>query len=173
MTERAGVARLDALPPHDAERELLACCGSTRWAQAMAARRPFRDEAELMRAADDVWWSLDEEDWLEAFSRHPRIGERKAAAAPGARAEQWSAGEQSGMAGAAASTAGELARLNDAYVERFGYIYIVCATGRSADEMLAILERRLANAPADELRTAAEEQRKITRLRLEKLLRSS
>ena len=165
------LAWLNALPPEDAERELLACCGSTRWANAVAARRPYRETEELLRVADDVWWSLDEGDWLEAFSHHPRIGESAAPAPAGERAEGWSASEQAGMRDASATTADELARLNDEYVNRFGYTYIVCATGKSADEMLAILRARLANDATREVRAAAEEQRKISRLRLEKLLR--
>ena len=162
--------RLNALPAADAERELLACCGSREWARRVAAARPFPDAAALLDRADDVWRALDEADWQEAFRAHPRIGERRAEAGQTARERAWSAGEQAGMRTAAEATQRALAEGNRAYEARFGFIYIVCATGRSADEMLALLTERLANRPADEIRVAAEEQRRITRLRLEKLL---
>jgi OHCU decarboxylase len=166
----SGLARLNALPADQAEAELRTCCGSRAWARRMADARPFRDEAALYDAADAVWWALDEADWLEAFRSHPRIGERKAQAAQTGREQAWSAGEQSGMDAAAETVQQALADGNRAYEARFGHIYIVCASGRSAEEMLAILTARLANDPRTELRAAAEEQRKITRIRLEKLL---
>jgi OHCU decarboxylase len=161
---------LNALPAAGAEAELLACCGSRRWAREIAARRPFADAAALLAAADEAWWSLAPEDWHEAFRAHPRIGERKAAPAQGARAAGWSAQEQSSAASAGDDVAAALAEGNRAYEQRFGHIYIVCATGKTADEMLAILRARLANDPATELRAAAAEQARITKLRLEKLL---
>lgn len=162
--------RLNALPAADAERELLACCGSREWARRVAAARPFPDAAALLDRADDAWRELGESDWLEAFRSHPRIGERRAEAGQTERERAWSAGEQAGMETAAEAVQRALAEGNREYEARFGHIYIVCATGRSADEMLALLRQRLSNAPADELRVAAEEQRRITRLRLEKLL---
>jgi allantoicase len=142
--------------------ELLRVCGSRRWAAAVAAGFPFVDGAALMAAADRAWWSLEPADWLEAFAAHPRIGESGGGA--------WSKGEQAGAAGAAEATRRALAEGNQAYEQRFGHIYIVCATGRSADEMLALLGARLGNEPDAELRVAAEEQRRITRLRLMKWL---
>lgn len=163
--------RLNALAPDDAERELLTCCGSREWARRMAAERPFATADALLDRAESVWWALGEDDWLEAFRSHPRIGEKKAEAGQTSREQTWSAGEQAGMLTAAEATQQALAAGNREYDERFGFIYIVCATGKTADEMLALLRQRLANAPADELRAAAEEQRKITRIRLEKLLR--
>jgi OHCU decarboxylase len=162
--------RLNSLPPADAQRELLACCGSRRWAGRVAAARPFPDAAALLDRADAVWGELDEADWREAFRAHPRIGEREAEAGQTGRERAWSAGEQAGMDTAAEATRRALAEGNRAYEERFGFIYIVCATGRTADELLALLRERLANDPAAEIRAAAEEQRRITRLRLEKLL---
>jgi OHCU decarboxylase len=165
------LARLNALAPVEAEAELLACCGSTRWAREVAARRPFRGEQDLFETADSVWRNLDEADWLEAFRAHPKIGERKAARATGADAERWAEDEQRGASLAARDTLDELARANLDYEQRFGFIYIVCATGKSADEMLAILRERLGNDAETELRVAAEEQRKITQLRLGKLLK--
>jgi OHCU decarboxylase len=165
-----GLARLNALDAAEAERELLKCCGSNAWAREMAAQRPFGETRELLTAADDIWRSLDAQDWLEAFAAHPKIGGRKAARAQDAQAQNWSEQEQSGARHAEQSTLDELAAANRAYEEKFGHIFIVCATGKTAGEMLALLRLRLPNDAADELRNAAEEQRKITRLRLEKLL---
>ncbi|HEX8129249.1 MAG TPA: 2-oxo-4-hydroxy-4-carboxy-5-ureidoimidazoline decarboxylase [Pyrinomonadaceae bacterium] len=165
-----GLKRLNSANAAEAEAELLKCCGSTEWARALAARRPFGDMPELLAAADEVWWSLSERDWLEAFASHPRIGGRKAARAQHAQAEGWSEREQSGARDAAQATLDELAAANRAYEARFGYIYIVCATGKTAEEMLALLHARLSNEADTELRNAAAEQQKITRLRLEKLL---
>lgn len=139
----------------------------------MAATRPFQTSDELLSKADSVWWSLGEEDWLEAFRAHPKIGEKKAVAPQSTQAQNWSADEQSGTAGAAVATVKELADGNLEYERRFGFIYIVCATGKSSEEMLTILKERLENDSQTELRNAAEEQRKITRLRLEKLLDAS
>jgi OHCU decarboxylase len=164
------LAELNALPADAAAAAFLTCCGSTRWAREMARRRPFRGQAGVHAAADEAWLALDPDDWDEAFRAHPRIGERKAAPSQGARAAAWSAQEQSGAASAGDDVAAALAAGNHAYEERFGRIYIVCATGKTADEMLAILRARLANDAATELRAAAAEQAKITQLRLEKLL---
>lgn len=166
----SGLDRLNALPADAAERELLTCCGSRAWARQVAAARPFPDAVALLERADAVWWALDEADWREAFRSHPKIGEKKAEAGQTGREQAWSAGEQAGMTSAADATRDALADGNRAYEARFGYIYIVCATGRTADEMLALLQSRLRNDPATEIRAAAEEQRRITRLRLEKLL---
>jgi OHCU decarboxylase len=152
---------LNALPANAAERELAKCCGSTRWIAAMASRRPFRSADQLLLDADDLWWSLDGGDWLEAFSHHPRIGERAAG---------WAQDEQSGTQDAAAETLEKLADLNHEYERKFAHVFLICATGKSADEMLNNLEQRIRNEPAAELRIAAGEQAKITRLRLEKLL---
>ena len=123
-----------------------------------------------MTAAERIWWSLGEQDWLEAFSAHPQIGGRQAQNTQDAQARDWSEEEQAGVRGIDESTLDELAEANRAYEEKFGYIFIVCATGKTAAEMLALLRSRLPNDPGIELRNAAEEQRKITRLRLEKLL---
>lgn len=166
----SGLERLNALPPEEAERELRTCCGAREWARRMAASRPFASVDALMERADALWWSLDGADWLEAFRGHPRIGEKKAEAGQTDREKAWSSGEQAGMDRAAEETQRALAEGNRAYEARFGYIYIVCATGKSAEEMRALLEARLANDPETEIRAAAEEQRKITRIRLEKLL---
>jgi OHCU decarboxylase len=164
------LARLNALDAGEAERELLKCCGSKAWARGVAAQRPFDDTRELLQAADEIWWSLGAQDWLEAFAAHPKIGGRKAAREQDTQAQSWSEQEQSGAREAEQATLDELAEANRAYEERFGHIFIVCATGKTAGEMLALLRARLPNDAATELRNAAEEQRKITRLRLEKLL---
>jgi len=161
---------LNELSAKDAERELFKCCGSTRWASEMTRARPFASLEELCEKAEAVCESLNEEDWLEAFRAHPKIGETKAATDQSQEAQSWSAQEQSGVANAARETVDELAQKNRDYEARFGFIFIVCATGKSPEEMLTILQARIGNDRRDELLIAAEEQRKITRLRLEKLL---
>jgi len=123
-----------------------------------------------MNEADRVWWSLDSTDWLEAFRAHPKIGEKKAAVTQSEQAEAWSAQEQSAIQNASSGTMAALAEGNREYEQRFGFIFIVSATGKSSEEMLTLLNQRLQNDPETELRFAAEEQLKITRLRLEKLL---
>jgi 2-oxo-4-hydroxy-4-carboxy-5-ureidoimidazoline decarboxylase len=148
---------------------MMACCGSRRWAAAMVARRPIGSVAELSEAADEVWSTMEEADWMEAFACHPRIGERKAARAS-AKSATWSRQEQASANTAGESILVELAAGNALYEQRFGFTYIVCATGKSAEEMLAILNRRLANDRASELRDAAEQQRQITQIRLGKWL---
>ncbi len=170
---KAGLERLNALPPEQAEAELLKCCGSTNWARRMARQRPFRAAPELLEAADRVWWELGSEDWLEAFSRHPKIGEKAAAHAPAVETCRWSEEEQAGTRGARQDVLAALAEANRAYQECFGYIFIVCATGKTSEEMLALLRQRLQNDRGAELCIAAEEQRRITHLRLEKLLRQA
>jgi 2-oxo-4-hydroxy-4-carboxy-5-ureidoimidazoline decarboxylase len=171
---------LNALDEAAAEQAFLACCGSTRWAARMVAARPFATEESMAFRADVIWSGLGPSDWLEAFAAHPRIGSSGKAdksggaggaeSAGGAGTAGWSAQEQAGVASAPDGVRARLARLNRDYEARFGYIFIVCATGRSADEMAAMLERRLNNDRDDEMRVAAGEQRTITRLRLLKLL---
>jgi OHCU decarboxylase len=163
------VADLDTLPAKEASRLLRSCCGSARWVDGMLARRPLGTLAALLTAADEVWWSLAPDDWLEAFAHHPRIGESRSAATQSERARGWSSGEQAGMDAAGGDLRHQLAQANGEYEARFGYICIVCATGRSAEELLAATRSRLSNTADSELHIAAEEQRKITRLRLEKL----
>ncbi|MGB9181448.1 MAG: 2-oxo-4-hydroxy-4-carboxy-5-ureidoimidazoline decarboxylase [Pyrinomonadaceae bacterium] len=167
-----GLQHLNSLARREAEAELLKCCGSARWARAVADARPFESVHELLTKADSVWWSLDAADWLESFSHHPKIGERAAKQTVAAEAQRWSEDEQSGARDAAAETLAELVQANHDYERRFGYIFIVCATGKTSAEMLALLRERIHNEPETELRIAAEEQRKITDLRLRKLLES-
>jgi len=167
-----GLDEFNALARAEAESELMKCCGSTRWAQALVAARPFLDISELLFKSDRVWQSLDAADWLEAFSHHPQIGEKKAEREQTAEASRWSEQEQAGTRDADAETATALAAANRAYLQKFGHIFIVCATGKSVAEMLSLCEQRLEHDPQDELRIAAEEQRRITHLRLRKLLES-
>jgi 2-oxo-4-hydroxy-4-carboxy-5-ureidoimidazoline decarboxylase len=152
---------------------MLACCGSKRWAAAMVARRPIASVAELSEAADRVWSAMLEPDWLEAFACHPRIGERKPTLVAAHASEQsaaWSQQEQSSAGGANERVLTELAEGNQIYQQRFGFTYIVCATGKSAAEMLTILKRRLTADREAELREAAEQQRQIMQIRLGKWL---
>jgi 2-oxo-4-hydroxy-4-carboxy-5-ureidoimidazoline decarboxylase len=153
-----------------AEGEILPCCGSRAWAQELASLRPFDYSEDLLTLSDRIWSELDVADWDEAFRSHPRIGDRKAPDSATAQSAQWSSQEQSAAAIADSGIEDELRRANAEYEGRFGRIYIVCATGKSAEEMLAILKRRLQNEDAAELREAAEQQRQITQLRLRKWL---
>jgi allantoicase len=185
--ERWGLRWLNALPATQAEDELLACCGSRTWAASMAAARPFAETTTMAATADRIWDALGPDDWLEAFAAHPRIGERHepgAVAAPGAgRSERprgasrpadgevWSEAEQAGVGDADTGVLAALAEGNREYERRFGHVFLISASGRKADEILAALHQRLDNDPEVELGVAAAEQRAITRLRLEKLLR--
>ncbi len=150
--------------------QVLPCCGSKRWADRLAGRRPFHTADELLQASDEVWHALDITDWDEAFSTHPRIGETKAPGTATAQAAKWSSEEQSAALTSEQRTQTELQHGNAAYEQRFGRIYIVCATGKSMEEMLTILRRRLKNDAAQELIEAAEQQRQITQIRLKKWL---
>lgn len=166
----SAAAILDAASLADARAALARCCGAARWVEGMLARRPFHGDDALHAAADTVWATMTRADILEAFSHHPAIGSDIAALrAKFASTAGWSEGEQSAIAQADEAT---LLRLRDANVEyhrRFGFIFIVCATGKTAQQMLALLEARLSNDVATELRVAADEQARITRLRLYKL----
>jgi 2-oxo-4-hydroxy-4-carboxy-5-ureidoimidazoline decarboxylase len=157
---------LDRATDADVRERLRRCCGSTRWIAGMAERRPFHSREGLLRAAHDVWFSLTPADWLEAFTHHPKIGDRESLRRRFAASGDLSEKEQAGVNGASATVLDALAHANERYLAKFGYIFIVCATGRSASEMLAILHERLNNDPAVEMRIAADEQAKITELRL-------
>jgi len=164
------LAWLNSLPAEEAANELLQCCGSKCWANQMVDARPFENLAQLLKQANEIWWSLHRDDWLEAFRSHPKIGEKKAAAPVSDQSRQWSGQEQAGVSNAPQETVDALATLNQAYEQKFGYIFIICATGKTSEEMLSALRQRLDNAPADELPVAAAEQSKITELRLKKLI---
>lgn len=153
-----------------AKKALLDCCASRRWAEQMAARMPFASAAQLLQAADDIWKQLDPKDWIEAFQHHPPIGGKRAKAKQSSAAKKWSAGEQSAAQKASSETLAALAAENQAYAKKFGHVFLICATGKTSEEILHSLRERISNTPEAELPVAAEEQRKITRLRLEKLL---
>lgn len=172
MTNDRNITSLNSLSPGEAEAEFLKCCGSRRWASRMVEARPFESVAILTETAERIWWSLEPQDWLEAFHSHPKIGEKKAAAATSDQSKRWSEAEQAAVNDAASETLRQLAELNQQYEQKFGYIFIVCATGKTSEEMWAILRDRLGNHPAEELRNAAAEQAKITQLRLNKLIDS-
>jgi len=164
----AVLASWNALPPEDAAREILACCGSNAWAAAMGAKRPILDEDTLLAASNEIWRGLPEADWLEAFRSHPRIGESQAEKPVGAQSSAWSEYEQQKAANADEAVKMALKWGNREYEQKFGRIFIVCATGKFASEILEILRRRLHNDDATELRQSAEEQRQIMQIRLKK-----
>ena len=156
------LAALNDCPPKTARAQFRRCCKSSQWVHRMEQARPFPNLAELEACADRIWESCSSKDWLEAFSDHPKIGDRSE--------NQWSQQEQSGVVVAEPAVLQTLARANRRYEAKFGYTFVVCATGKSATEMLAALEQRLSNRAEDEVRNAAEQQRLILRLRLRKLL---
>lgn len=155
-----------------AETRFLSCCGSQKWAQMMTDARPFVDVSELFRKAEQIWYSLKPGDWLEAFAAHPKIGERKAAPKQSDQSAKWSQSEQSATKTATEAMLEALAEANSLYEKRFGFIFIVCATGKSTEEMLQLCRRRLNNELKAEIRIAADEQKKIIEIRLKKLLES-
>ena len=161
--------RLDVASVADARTLLSTCCGSARWIERMLARRPFGSRIGLLTAARDEWDALAPHDWREAFSHHPKIGDRTSLRERFPSTHDLSEKEQAGVAGASEAVLDALADANRAYEERFGYIFIVCAAGKSAEAMLTLLRERLSNDPDDELRIAAGEQAKITALRLDAL----
>lgn len=164
-----GLFRLNALPAEAAEAELGQCSGCSAWAHHLAAARPFASEDALFRAAEQAFDALGAEDWTQAFASHPRLGQKKSDRQT-ETANTWSASEQSGVRGAEEQTKQALAELNDQYFQRHGFTFILCATGKSAAEMVEAVRARLPNSTEEERRIAAVEQRKITRLRLERLL---
>ena len=161
--------RLDAASDNEARELLLSYCGSGAWVARMLAHRPFGSDEQLHAMARQEWFALTPDDWREAFRHHPKIGDRASLAARFPRTAAWSEDEQRGAAGASGDTLDALAEGNRAYEEKFGYIFIVCATGKSAGEMLELLGERLRNDPQEELMIAAGEQAKIMELRLRRL----
>lgn len=164
------LSALNQLPTIELREQLTQCCGAAAWVEKMAVSFPFRDKVTLLKKADEVWNSLNEKDWLEAFSHHPKIGDISSLKEKFANTAKWAAGEQSSVQQASQTIIEALAKGNKDYEDKFGYIFIVCATGKSAEEMLQILRARLPNTPQEEINVAAAEQAKITKLRLEKLL---
>jgi 2-oxo-4-hydroxy-4-carboxy-5-ureidoimidazoline decarboxylase len=166
------LARWNSLDPPTAAREALPCCGSQAWALALASKRPFTDVASVTEASAAAWFSLPEEAWQEAFDSHPRIGEKRAQTTTTTESLQWSAQEQRTALSKDESAKLALEEANRGYEQKFGRIFIVCATGKTSGEILAILEARMQNDAATELREAAEQQRQITQLRLQRWLES-
>ena len=164
------IEKLNNMTPDEKRAALLSCCGSTRWAEGVAALLPMWDDVQLLVIGERVWGELEREDWLEAFRAHPKIGEKKAEVEVSEAARRWSEGEQSRAGEASAETLAALAEANRQYEEKFGFIFIVCATNRTAGQMLSMLRERMSNDPETELRVAAEEQWRITELRIRKLL---
>jgi 2-oxo-4-hydroxy-4-carboxy-5-ureidoimidazoline decarboxylase len=165
----SSLERWNAADESSALDAMMACCGARRWATAMVKRRPILDAKELCAAADQTWDAMREPDWLEAFACHPRIGEREASPLS-SQSSTWSKQEQSSVTAANETMLAQLAEGNTRYEDKFGFTYIVCATGKSTEEMLSILKRRLAGDRTLELREAAEQQRQIMQIRLRKWL---
>jgi len=163
---------LNQLSEEEAKAELLRCCGSKRWAAQMLERRPFSGTPDLLAAAEDIWNALSAYDWIEAFSRHPKIGDLESLRAKFATTQKWAEGEQAGVKSAPEEVLKALAEGNERYEKKFGFIFIVNATGKGAEEMLRLLKERLSNDLATELKIAAAEQNKIIRIRLQKLLQT-
>jgi OHCU decarboxylase len=169
---RDSLSRWNSLPIDQARSAILPCCGSKAWAQEMVDRRPFADESALLAAADETWGILEPSDWMEAFRSHPRIGESRASTAIHEKSVEWSAQEQRDVAGAEDEVKAALADANEEYERRFNRIFIVCASGKSASEILEICQRRLKNDAETELRESAEQQRQIMQIRLKKWLKA-
>ncbi len=164
------VTVLNALSEQELREQLTICCGSSTWQDEIMRLRPFNDYDDLQEKSQRAWHATRETDWLEAFSHHPKIGDIESLKKKFASTQHLAGAEQSSVQHASEETLNRLAAGNDAYEKKFGFIFIVCATGKSADEMLRLLEERLPNDRATELQIAANEQHKITALRLKKLL---
>lgn len=163
------LGEFNRMNPDIAREELQRCCGATRWVDKMLSGRPFDSVEQLLDEAERVWLSLNDEDCREAFAHHPKIGDLTSLRKKFASTAQWAAGEQAGVSSASEEVLIRLGGGNELYEQKFGYIFIVCATGKSAEEMCGLLYERLENNPAEEIRIAAGEQAKITRLRLQKM----
>ena len=164
------LADLNTADDETASQALSRCCSSRRWIETLVQERPYADEDALRRAADRIWSTLDENDYLEAFAGHPQIGDVDSLREKYADTRSLAEDEQAGVAGADEITLNELARCNADYISRFGFIFIVCASGKSVHEMLTLLESRLANSRHEEIAIAAEEQRRIFQRRIGQLL---
>jgi allantoicase len=168
----AGIARLNHLSRQQAAALLFDCCGSKKWVERVVAQRPFADGSALLDVAAEAFEALRSKDWLTIFRSHPAIGAAKAKGKQTATAREWSAGEQSLAQKGSAETLAVLSAANEAYEATFGHVFLICATGKSSEQILKSLQERLGHDAETEMRIAGEEQRKITRLRLEKLLGS-
>ena len=152
-------------------RELIKCCGSFKWASLMLENFPFVSEKDLYKKASQVWKKhCKKKDWLEAIGHHPKIGDFKKMEKKLKETKNWAADEQGGIEKANEKIIKALAQGNNDYEEKFHFIFIVCATGKSAEEMLRLLNYRLQNNYEDELIIAMNEQNKITQIRLQKLI---
>jgi 2-oxo-4-hydroxy-4-carboxy-5-ureidoimidazoline decarboxylase len=160
---------INKLESDEAKVTFLKCCGSENWAAAMVNARPFANDQDLLNKAEQAFSQMSKTDWLDAFAAHPKIGDIDSLRQKYGNTKDWAQNEQAGVSGTSSRVLEHLASGNAAYEERFGYIFIVCATGKSAEEMLAILNGRINNEAESEFAIAAEEQKKITRIRLEKL----
>ena len=172
MELEEGLKRLNAFSLQKAYDEFFRCCGSSYWTEAMVHGRPYRSPAQVYGRARSVWDTLPQKDWLEAFKHHPKLGDLEAVKTKFQSTSQWAASEQAGAVQAGDGVLKALAEGNKAYEQKFGFIFILCATDKSAVEILVELHRRIQNDKMTEIRAAAAEQAKITRLRLEKLLKS-
>lgn len=161
---------INQLPVGQLKAELFKCCGSVNWVNKMLPFFPMEDLVELLEDAEEQWYTCSEADWKEAFTHHPKIGDTASLTKKFAATAEWAAGEQAAVDAATPELISKLAAANTAYENKFGYIFIVCATGKSAAEMLGMLKERLNNAPEEELKIAMDEQNKITLLRLQKLI---
>jgi 2-oxo-4-hydroxy-4-carboxy-5-ureidoimidazoline decarboxylase len=164
------IQELNHLPQQQLKDELFKCCGSAAWVNKMMTVFPVEDYVDLMEDAEEKWYECSEEDWKEAFSHHPKIGDVDSLKDKFANTAQWASGEQAGVNEASNEVLQKLSHGNRLYEEKFGYIFIVCATGKRADEMLEILESRLSNDAKREIEVAADQQMQITKIRLSKLL---
>ncbi len=164
------IEEFNKLPVNKVKEELLKCCGSNRWASIVMEAFPFKDADDLKLSSDKAWYICGEDDWREAFSHHPKIGQKIADEKKFASTEKWAVKEQSGIKTASTETLTDFHRLNEEYEKKFGFIFIVCATGKTSEEMLAILKKRMPNELHNEIRIAANEQNKITRLRIDKMI---
>jgi 2-oxo-4-hydroxy-4-carboxy-5-ureidoimidazoline decarboxylase len=164
------IEALNTLTPSEANKQFELCCGASNWVEKMNQNRPFHDKKELFQKAESIWLSLSSEDWLEAFTHHPKIGNINSLRKKFQNTKSISKNEQSGVNNATESTLKDLAESNQLYEDKFGFIFIVCATGKSSDEMLALIKIRINNNAKIEMQNAAKEQNKITQLRLKTLL---
>jgi 2-oxo-4-hydroxy-4-carboxy-5-ureidoimidazoline decarboxylase len=163
------IAEFDLLDTEKKKELLHQCCGSTNWVNKMIAALPAEDLIDLLEIAEEQWYACSEQDWREAFSHHPKIGDINSLKEKYASTGHWAANEQSSVKEATEQTLQRLAEGNEEYENKFGYIFIIYATGKTADEMLSLLKQRLYNSPEVEIQIAMEEQLRITKTRLEKL----
>jgi len=164
------IDQFNKLSDDEAKTEITRCCGASNWVKKVLDNRPYNNKNSLLELAEKEWFNLAQDDWLEAFQHHPKIGDINSLSKKYANTQKWAEGEQSGVNSASENIIHNLAQGNKDYEEKFGYIFIVCATGKTAQEMLDILNTRLPNNAEEEIKIAIGEQNKITKIRLEKLL---